>query len=393
MRRLARGLAVFAVNAVVALALLCIAEGAASLLLIAHQALTYPALAERSHTEHDALLGWIHRPHVSLRDLYGPGHHLTTNGQRFRGIGEHARQVPAGRARIICAGDSFTLGYGVDDADTWCAQLARQETGVETVNMGQGGYGVDQAFLWYRRDGTALEHGIVLLALITDDILRAGRDDFLGYPKPRLVVQGGALQVTGTPVPQPGLAPFFAINLQRLDTLALMQVARRLRGGDPVPAARDAELEHVLAAMLRELAATAGPQRLAVVVYLPTLADYTGASAARWRAFLAREAPRHGIGWLDLVAALRRVPAGDVESLFIGAGDPAYRGTPGHYTERGHRFVAARVGEFLRSDARAAALIGGPTMARGQPAGGGAMPPAGSRGGSAAEEAPLLPQR
>ena len=51
--------------------------------------------------------------------------------------------MPPGKTRIICSGDSFTLGFGVDNEHTWPQQLAARNANLETVNMGQGGYGAD----------------------------------------------------------------------------------------------------------------------------------------------------------------------------------------------------------------------------------------------------------
>lgn len=55
------------------------------------------------------------------------------------------RDVPPGRYASSARGGSFTLGYGVGDADTWCALLQTIDPRLETVNMGQAGYGLDQA--------------------------------------------------------------------------------------------------------------------------------------------------------------------------------------------------------------------------------------------------------
>ena len=55
---------------------------------------------------------------------------------------------------------------------------------LETLNMGQGGYGVDQAYLWYKRDAAKFEHQVHLLAFITDDFVRMQSDRFRGYGKP-----------------------------------------------------------------------------------------------------------------------------------------------------------------------------------------------------------------
>ncbi|MBZ0270081.1 hypothetical protein K8I85_18165, partial [bacterium] len=105
-------------------------------------------VAERRHTRYDPELGWANRPSVRIDDLYGPGRSLTTNAQGFRAPCEYAERIPDGTIRLLCSGDSFTLGWGVDDADTWPAQLERLDERVETINLGQGGYGIDQAYLW-----------------------------------------------------------------------------------------------------------------------------------------------------------------------------------------------------------------------------------------------------
>ena len=64
---------------------------------------------------------------------------------------------------------------------------------LETVNLGQGGYGVDRAYLWYKRNETNLEHDIVVLAFISDDSWRMESDTFFGYGKPYLTIRDGEL--------------------------------------------------------------------------------------------------------------------------------------------------------------------------------------------------------
>ena len=110
-------------------------------------------LAERTHTRYDELLGWVNEENVEIPDLYGEGLSIKTNSQGFRADRDYNVTPPAGKVRIICSGDSFTLGYGVDNDHTWCQLLTTFDDRLQTVNMGQGGYGIDQAYLWYERDG------------------------------------------------------------------------------------------------------------------------------------------------------------------------------------------------------------------------------------------------
>ena len=76
-------------------------------------------MAERRHTEYDAELGWVSVPGHAVPDIYGPGRSITINRQSFRNKREFPERAPAGKLRVICSGDSFTLGYGVDDDATW----------------------------------------------------------------------------------------------------------------------------------------------------------------------------------------------------------------------------------------------------------------------------------
>ncbi len=187
-----------AINLLVLFFILILVEGVTSYLSFLRHYSRLVELAESRHTEYDELLGYVNKRHASVPNMYGPGRSLTTNGQRFRGAEDFALDVPAGRTRLICSGDSFTLGYGVDDADTWCHQLTVIDPRLETVNMGQGGYGVDQAYLWYQRDAETVKHHAQLFAFIGYDITRAITPG-LGY-RPFLAVEQDRLVVKNVPV-------------------------------------------------------------------------------------------------------------------------------------------------------------------------------------------------
>lgn len=192
----------------------CVVEGIASLARVAalFAARAERPLAERLHTEYDPELGWVNRPKVSLPDLYGPGASLHTNAQRFRGARDVTRVAPPGRVRAICSGDSFALGYGVDDDARGWHQLETLEPRLETVNMGQGGYG-----------------------------------------KPRLRLDGDVLAVDNVPVPRTGYwVPWLAQNAHFAGELRSIQmlrgVARRFGTGAPAARATNADIPALAAA-------------------------------------------------------------------------------------------------------------------------------------------------
>jgi hypothetical protein len=306
-------------------------EGAASLL----SALREPSdgvVLERAHTEFDPELGWVNRKNLRVENLYGPGRYFQSNSQRFRNQHDFSVKVPDGRVRAICTGDSFTLGYGVSNEEAWCELLSRKDPRFETVNMGQGGYGVDQAYLWYRRDGVALEHDVLIFAFIEEDFERMMNRTFLGYPKP--VLSPGA----GTPVvvlrPTSRTAFLLAWLRQRMAPLAHLHsvglfrstLSSETREGE---LAMDLKEGRALAAnvfdAVKSLAASRGADLIAVL--LPILDDYEHDDP--WHAFVEAELSRRQIPFVDLVAALRREPEPRVRRLFSG-----------HYSELGNRWVA-----------------------------------------------------
>ena len=385
-RRLA--VAVLAVVLVPAAAFVLL-EGASSLLLLARDlgagGEAQPPLARLRHTHYDPELGWAHLPGVRVDDLYGPGGWLETNAQGFRAERDFAQGVPAGRLRVICSGDSFTLGYGVANDETWCARLEQLDPRLETVNMGQGGYGIDQAYLWYRRDGAPLDHDAQVFAFIFDDFRRMQAPSFLGYEKPVLTLRGGELVVENTPVPR---RPFYADWLERLRRAARgLRTSELVRGilGQPTTqrAARRAEAQaadeatrRIVRKLIEDLAAlnrAKGSQLL--LVYLPTTSDWKGSVSDGWRRLAASEAAQQGLPYLDLVAALRRMPAREVESLFIRPDALAYRAAAGHLTAKGNDWVAEQVRKALL----AAPSIAGRLDALGRPAAEPTPPPYDSR--------------
>jgi hypothetical protein len=334
-----------AVNITVLLLMFALLEGAASLVIVAKDGLGEAGLAERQHTEYDADLGWINRPNVSIPDMYGPGRALHTNSLRFRSRAEFRIEVPTGKRRAVCSGDSFTLGYGVDDSETWCQLLEQLDPGLETVNMGQGGYGVDQAYLWYERDGGALEHDIHLFAFITPDFDRMMDPVFLGYPKPLLRVSDGELVVTNVPVPNGVLAELIRGSGRFLPNLRIHEFAVRLRRRSGLTrdngGANDRDLAREIAALIVEdlvhLSERRGT-RLALV-HLPRESDYLS-PASGWEDYLRGLSEEQGATYMNLNEEFRDLPPGRIRGLFIPPGEIEFLGAAGHYTVEGNRFVA-----------------------------------------------------
>jgi hypothetical protein len=302
--------------------------------------------AERLHTARDPELGWVSTPNLSLPNLYGPGIGLHTNSQGFRA--DHDFAVSAGaRKRIICSGDSFTLGFGVADAHAWCQVLSTLDPRLETVNMGQGGYGVDQAYLWYKRDGARLEHDVHVFAFIAEGFERMQRSEFYGFGKPYLELKDGALVSRNVPVPRgPYVLPWVTANIPRLSELRSVALLRDVYGRvapsapQAVPADRFGEILFAVFADLQAINRRKGS--VLVLVYLPMLAEYSPSPMDGARAGLAAAAAQHGLLFVDLVPELRKFPPADADRLYL----PGETGSR-HPSAEGHRMIAEKLYERL----------------------------------------------
>lgn len=203
--RRARLLALVIAVLILPLLLLLSLEGASSFVLLArglHNPEPAHELGGRRLIRQDSLLGWVSTPGISVPNMYGPGAGLHVDARGFR-IGRQGDSLVGGSpVRAVCSGDSFTFGAGVADDRTWCALLGRLMPGLATVNMGQSGYGVDQAYLWYKRDGAGIAHDAQVFAYITDDLHRMQVTTSYGSAKPRLELRNDSLVTTNVPVPR-----------------------------------------------------------------------------------------------------------------------------------------------------------------------------------------------
>ena len=324
---------------------LILIEGTSSLVLFALKLRSGPV---RIYMEPDSLLGWVSQPNVNIPDLYGPGVYLRTNAQRFRSNHDIAPRVPSGRVRMICSGDSFTLGSGVDNDHTWCQRLAAQHAGIETVNMAQGGYGIDQAYLWYKRDGVVLEHQVHLFAFITNDFARMSGRTFNGYGKPMLAIRDGALTTENVPVPHsPFYARWLSSSAEAVGQLRASNLIRRVMGHyrpmrTPDETVADSVTWQVAARVFADLdSVNRSKQSQLVLVFLPTQEDRRNGSE-EWRRRVREFSEREHLALVDLVGDFERLPADSTEQLFLREGEAA-----GHYTTTGNEWVARQLYQHL----------------------------------------------
>jgi len=136
----------------------------------------------------DPELGWRYREGFdSLRDII--------NRQGVRSRRNYEKVAGDGVTRIAVFGDSFSYGSEVSNPEAWSAQVEGIFPQFEVLNYSVPGFGVDQAYLRYLRDGKALEPRFVIIGFAPVDLRRAVNvyrrflsTDELALFKPRFVL-------------------------------------------------------------------------------------------------------------------------------------------------------------------------------------------------------------
>lgn len=158
--------------------------------------------AQGSRTILDTLVGWRYRPgYRSDRD--------TTNSAGMRASREYAAQRPDTVLRVAAFGDSFVYSVDVSNNESWSHLVEQQYPGLEILNYGVGGYGTDQAFLLFLREGMRYSPDYVLIGFAPVNLRRVVSvyRRFLStdeYPlaKPRFALLGDtALRLLPNPLP------------------------------------------------------------------------------------------------------------------------------------------------------------------------------------------------
>ena len=276
--------------------------------------------------------------------MYGQAKTLTTNSQGFRNTQNFTPQVPEGRVRLVCAGDSFTLGFGVADDETWCHLLESHDPRLQTVNLGQGGYGLGQAYLWYKRNHTKLDHGIVVFAFVSEDFARLQLSDFRGYGKPTFTVVDERIVTLGVPVSRSAYRLPYGSAVYKLSVVKYFRrlpFVRELRERKERDRAPWHFVVHAIFADLSRISAEQGSQL--TLVYLPTIEDAASEENDDLRAVVRGIAADLGIPLLDLVPGFRKLSADAAAALFF----PYKSRGLGHFSEAGNAHVARLIHERL----------------------------------------------
>ena len=276
------------------------------------------------HT-HDAQLGWD----------------FDAQQDRIRGSRTVSLTPADDTLRVLAIGDSFTYGIDVEENETYSALLDGMD-GIEALNMGIPGYGIDQAYLKYAAHGRQFQPDVIVFGIYVGDYERTALQ-FTFFAKPWFEVEMGTMKVAGQPIPTPE-AEFARIAQYLENRIYLLEVLRNFQRKISVTEAdrarffrnTDAVVRHILQDLKENLSA----QQTLLVVHIPRAEAFIESDDMRdeiSRRLLALY-EEVGIPYIDLKAAFtaEREPRRVYEEYYRHLDS----GSVGHLNHAGHARVA-----------------------------------------------------
>lgn len=123
--------------------------------------------------EYHPSIGYRFIPGLKARIPHeGGGYLVRVNQMGFRSDCEFAAEKSPNTKRILLFGDSYTAGEGVDNAQRYSDRLAKWIPNLEVYNFGLPGTGTDQQFLTYQEYAQRIDHDLLILAVLVENIRR-----------------------------------------------------------------------------------------------------------------------------------------------------------------------------------------------------------------------------
>jgi len=194
--------------------------------------------------EYHPVIGHRFIPNVKARVPHeGGGYLVQANEAGFRSNRPFLREREPGYRRVLLFGDSFTAGESVSNRQRYSDLIEARIPALEVYNFGMPGTGTDQQYLIWREFAQGIEHDLVAIAVLVENVRRVTARyrlyfDETGceriYAKPYYTLEDDELRLHHVP---PRRSPLEVHELQReeRDTVdvggrfqALRQVANAL---------------------------------------------------------------------------------------------------------------------------------------------------------------------
>lgn len=170
------------------------------------------------------------------------------NSQGFRDDREFSYDKSEGVLRVLVLGDSFTIGYEVQQDETFSAVLESTLRGngiaAEVINAGMSGNSTAEELIFFEQEGRKYEPDVVILAFYRNDLGDNVRTNLFGLEKGELVERSRIyLPAIGVRnfLNSSGIYRWLSENsylhnyLSNVATLAVKRWVLVKRGGDQAP--------------------------------------------------------------------------------------------------------------------------------------------------------------
>lgn len=127
----------------------------------------------RQLLEYHPVFGHRFIPNLKARVPHESGGYLVrVNSSGFRCNREFVPGRQPGIRRVLVFGDSFTAGDGVANEKRYTDLLESQIPHLEVYNFGLPGTGTDQQYLVYRELAAGIDHDVLLISVLVENIRR-----------------------------------------------------------------------------------------------------------------------------------------------------------------------------------------------------------------------------
>ena len=201
----------------------------------------------RSIFQYHPTYGFHFIPGVKARIPHeGGGYLVRANTAGFRSDREFTASRTPGRSRALLFGDSYTAGDGVSNGVRYSDVLEQLVPGLEVFNYALPGTGTDQHYLVYHDVAPRVEHDLVIIAVLVENIRRVvahyrmfenSDGNSVAVAKPYFTLgENAALALHNVPVPAAhvsldALPPEERQHVDQGGELALVRRAINLLGG------------------------------------------------------------------------------------------------------------------------------------------------------------------
>ena len=156
--------------------------------------LAYAGKERNFFCKFDSELGWSPLPNITAQHRQnGFSTFVHQNQFGLRGSDADSKKRINTNHRILVLGDSYVWGYGVNQEEIF-SNPEIHKSPQEILNFGVSGYGTDQEYLFYLRDGLGFDVDEVVLAFTPyNDVISNLVEKKYGYLKPYFKIVGDEL--------------------------------------------------------------------------------------------------------------------------------------------------------------------------------------------------------